>query len=165
MDSNTSMSVDLRWAPVELSWSSDMVRFHDAAAGVEYLRGFKADLYMMALLRRRLAESGLAGDVSRLSDEQVIGAMAAHMASGRLWLWRQRPKFVYPGGSQEAPPPSTATAPPPRETGSGSPPPPEPEEPTLGNVDPAAQAATLRNAALLGAPFCEECARRAGGGA
>jgi hypothetical protein len=164
MDSNTSMSLDLRWAPAELSWSSDMVRFCDAAAGVEYLRPCKGDSYQMALFRLRLAESGLLGDVSRLSDEQVIKAVAVQVASGRMWLWREPLKFVYPVEPKE-PAPAAASEPPPPERAERSTPAPEPEEPTLGNVDAAAQAATLKNAALLGAPFCEECSRRAAGGA
>jgi hypothetical protein len=155
------MSVDLRWAPSELSWSSDMVRFFDAAAGLEYLRPFKADLHAMARLRLRLVESGHGGDVSQLADDQVLEVTAAHIASGRMWLWRQPPKFAYLTGQEEAPPPAPSE-PPPREKGRESPAGPEPEQPTFGPVDPADQAQTLRNAALLGAPFCEECARRAG---
>lgn len=106
-----------------------------------------------AALRRRAQEAGLGDDFSRLDDAAVaeFAGWAAPSEGGK------------PGPTLSAlsPKRTIAAAPPPP----GAPPRPRAAEAAAAapasllsvNLDAAAMAQTLREAAQSGAPFCEEC--------
>lgn len=106
-------------------------------------------------LRRRAQEAGLGVDLSQL-DDQAAAAFAAWAA---------------PAGG-DAPGPTLSRLSPKRTIAAAAPPPAAPSRPRTAeaaapsstpllsvNLDAAAMAQTLREAAQSGAPFCEECER------
>ena len=94
-----------------------------------------------------------------ISDDQVVDQMAALIFQGALrvrtgrFVWNSCLPEAKP---EEAPPPPKILAPPP------PPKPAEAETPSTFdyNADLALIAATMREAAQLGVPFCEECQRQ-----
>jgi hypothetical protein len=87
--------------------------------------------------------------------ETAASRLAGVHQGGTFVLVRQRPQEA-PGKVVESP--KTAARPAPRPQPAPPPPPPAPvEEPVWAD----AQAATLKEAAVSGVPFCEECARAA----
>ena len=117
---------------------------------------------------RRLAGLQTGADLQLLSDAQVLDQLAAQVQRGQLQLCRPpaaargtvspESRGVDMGAAIEPPPsgPSAPAPPPPA-------PPPAPAPEPAVEIDAAAQAAVLREAARDGVPFCEECekARRA----
>ncbi len=94
-----------------------------------------------------------------LSDQELLLEAASLLQRGRL-LVLSCEKFIPQGAAPSAPPkPVSAVAfpRPPRSSSSSAPAPVQRiEEPTFTNVDAAAQAAVLLEAARSGAPFCLE---------
>jgi hypothetical protein len=113
----------------------------------------------LAMLRRRAHEAGLGVDWSRADEHAVVDfvAWAAPLdAPSGPTLQNLAPK---PTAAAAAPAPAASAARP-RQAAAASPPP--ATQSTLGpDVDAAATAQNLRDAANDGVPFCEECARAA----
>ena len=129
----------------------------------------------MASLRRSAVELAGGAALDRLDDHAVLAVLSDAVAAGRLQLCRAQ-AGADPGadasaeGAQEGPvdigvalkqteaaraptsAPRMAAAPRPP-----PPPPPAPPAPAPPEIDAAAQAATLREAARSGVPFCAEC--------
>ena len=113
----------------------------------------------IAALRRRAHEAGLGVDWSQADDQAVSDfvAWAAPLAAefGPM-LQNLAPKATAAGA---APAPAAGSSRP-RQAAAASPP--AAPQATLGpDVDAAATAQNLRDAANDGVPFCEECARAA----
>ena len=133
----------------------------------------------MATLRRSAVELAGGAALDRLDDHAVLAVLSDAVAAGRLLLCRAQAGAdpgADPGadasaeGAQEGPvdtgvalkqteaaraptsAPRMAAAPRPP-----PPPPPAPPAPAPPEIDAAAQAATLREAARSGVPFCAEC--------
>ena len=130
---------------------------------------------MAALRRLSLAHAGGAA-LNLLDDHEVLSVLCRAIVGGRLWLrgmgatseaelpdaatgkdsgWGVA--VAPPAGgapSPPAPPPPSSRAPAPMAPAPAAPPPPP-------DLDNAAQAAALREAARTGVPFCEECAKAA----
>jgi hypothetical protein len=125
-----------------------------------WLLGFRGDAFRMREFRRLLASANYRS-LDRCDDDEVLKLLGSEIGSGRFLLVRSKPLLlaVAGGESEAAPAPGAAvTRPAPR------PPSPAPvfDEPTLPETaDPIAIAAVMREAATLGLPFCEECARQA----
>lgn len=106
-----------------------------------------------AIEQLRLKTDALAdgGDLSRLDDHTLLDTLAVAIAEHRLREPGLRPRLL-PIAPAEAPPPAPASG------GRGRAPsvaaPAVPDEPEL---DAAAMAAVLVQAAQDGVPFCEEC--------
>jgi len=93
-------------------------------------------------------------------DDEVLDQVAQMLATGELHATRKA-LVLGTGGTkpsaQKGPPQVEAAPPPPPRREAAAPPPPPPEEPVfLPNVDPAAMAQALTQAAQSGVPFCEE---------
>lgn len=110
----------------------------------------------IAALRRRAQEAGLGGDWSRVDDQSVVdfvgwAAPSAGEGTGPT-LSRLAPKAT--PAAAAAPPPAGPARPRAAEAAAPA------STPLLSvNLDAAAMAQTLREAAQSGAPFCEECER------
>jgi hypothetical protein len=137
-------------------WRDYAYRFPDAARAKQFLAGFKADPVAMAGLRRLLAERDWLHTPARMSDDDVLKAVAALLSRGELVAgveWKPRVAApVQPGAASAAASPAPS-----REPAAD-----EPEPNTFeASHDGAAQAAALIAAAETGVPFCEECERAA----
>ena len=118
---------------------------------------FRGDPFRMAELRRLLVSAN--HRLEHRDDDEVLRLVGAEIGEGRFLLVRRKPVLVAGGGAAAAPPPKGAPPPPPPR-----PPAPEPvaDDPTFpAAADPVAIAAAMQEAAILGVPFCEECARKA----
>lgn len=130
----------------------------------------------MASLRRFAVVLAGGAALDRLDDHAVLAVLGEAVATGRLHLCRsQAGAEASAEGSPESPVDfgvaskqteitgAPAPAPPaPRMAAAPRPPPPPPPAPPADaapEIDAAAQAATLREAARSGVPFCEECER------
>ena len=126
-----------------------------------FVRRFFFESSNRSQLRSILAEVQGALRVDRLTDDQVMDALAEAFASGRIWAVRvhlsgsytpvvvkeyMTPLEVSRAEPPPPPPPSPArTAPPPTRT----------TAPAFSPAAGVAQAAALQQAAATGAPFCE----------
>jgi hypothetical protein len=138
---------------IRFLWRDSAFRFGDAEHALQFLGQFKSDAVAMGDLRRLLGERDWLADPGRLTDDQVLAAIARLLGSGELVAaleWKPRisaPQL--PDSEPEAPAPS-------REPSQQQ----EQETDTFGaGHDGAQQAAALRAAAEAGVPFCEECER------
>ena len=129
----------------------------DLPGAIRFLDRFRSDPHAMSAFRRQLS-SGTAVGGPALTDDLVIARYARLLVSGEVVVayparerWIGHLSVVRPPEAASAPAPAPATA---RE---------EVEDPPTFEEehDGVAQAATLIAAARDGAPFCEECARRA----
>jgi hypothetical protein len=136
-----------------LFWRRQAQRYLDPAAARLVLGQFKDDPIAMRDLRALLEEPVLGIRNARMTDDQVLDAVARLIAGGEVLLAREWP--VHGGGANppqasDQPDDSTPATPAPS-TKSQS-----PENPSLpSNTDAATQAAALAAAAASGAPFCE----------
>jgi len=92
---------------------------------------------------------------SQIGDDELLQRIATGLRLRQLWgvLIQEHEKSGSLPAEPEAAAPSAPAKPQPQSS--------EPEPTTFGSGhDAAAQAATLEQAAALGIPFCEECARR-----
>jgi hypothetical protein len=146
-----------------LAGQEEHLRFPDREWTLRWLRRFRGDPFRAAELRRSLAAAGYAS-IHRCDDDAVLRVLASAIVAGRFQLVRKEFTHLSTGGGvgEESPatPQEEAAAAPPR------PRPPQPEEileePTFPpDVDTLAIAASQKEAARLGVPFCEECARKA----
>jgi hypothetical protein len=158
---NFSGDWEIRWWHDALSEGTDIRQFANREWAQRWLLGFRGDLFRMAEFRRLLASANYR-QLDRCNDNEVLNLLGNEIGSGRLLLVRRKLAYHSGGGGakdQPAPPPLDAPAPPAART-----PGPEPvaDEPTFpAPADPVAIAAVLQEAASLGLPFCEECARKA----
>ncbi len=139
-------------------WRYRVHPFGDAAQALQFLGRFKTDSAAMARLRGLIAGRHHTGDLSRVSDDQVLAQVAALLGAGELLAAYQGHEAIQlpEAAAEEAPPP--AATPPPQQTRERQ----EPDPPTFSTQhDGAGQAQTLAMAAASGVPFCEECARAA----
>ena len=136
---------------------------------------------MAALRRLSLAHAGGA-ELNLLDDHDVLSVLCRAVVGGRLWLRgmaatsaaetpdaaTSKPEgfgvaAAPPAGGAPSPP-APAPTPSSRAPAPMAPPPPPAAPPPPDappDLDNAAQAATLREAARTGVPFCEECAKAA----
>jgi hypothetical protein len=131
----------------------------DRNQALDLLRRSKSDIWAQASLRTVVAKRSAPTTLTRLNDDQILEAVADLIASGELVLVRtgdhaagRKGDTVLAGGAKSAAPPP----PPPRPASqSSSPPPPVDPKVFPANVNAAAQAAAMQQAAQQGAPFCE----------
>ncbi len=120
----------------------------------------------MAEFRRLLDQPGYSTSHPR-DDEIVLEQVAWAIHLGRLRMeWGDVREQQPSGGAYQEPdqqqPASSSTPPAPRPSHSATPSGPVLEEPTFpANLDALAIAQSQKEAARLGLPFCEECARMA----
>lgn len=140
-------------------WRYRVHPFGDAAQALQFLARFKTDPAAMARLRGLIAQRSHAGDLSRVSDDQILAQVAGLLGSGELVAGYQRHEAIeLPGEPGPEAAPTPASTPPPPQTRERQ----EPDPPTFAaQHDGAAQAQGLAAAAASGVPFCEECARAA----
>jgi hypothetical protein len=138
---------------IRFLWRDSAFLFGDAERALQFLGQFKSDAAAMADLRRLLGERDWLASPGRLSDDEVLAAVARLLGSGELVAaveWKPRisaPQL--PDSAPEAPAPSRESSPQQ-----------EQESDTFGpGHDGAQQAAALVAASQSGAPFCEECER------
>jgi hypothetical protein len=140
--------------PVDLD---DAIEFSDRRSALLFLLPFKSDAQFMWGLRYLLAEWNQGYALSLLGDQEVLEEIAWLLASRELWVKRKYDAVGAASATQAAatqPQPVPLPPPPPK---SSAPPEPEPEEAVfLPNIDAAAMAAVLQEAAQSGKPFCEE---------
>lgn len=133
---------------------------NDRTRARTWLRSFKVDPQKMSGLRALLNRE-LRRDISRMSDDDVVDAVAALLSDNRLHVHAPVMKAVVTVAAQpkESAPAFQRSSPPPRT--------PSPRLPTIdpptfeSSDDLVLQAATLVAAAAEGAPFCAICAARA----
>jgi hypothetical protein len=114
----------------------------------EFLRHFKPNYAVMSYLRGLLYRFE---PVSRYTNDEVIDQIVARLVGRELLLRRRRwVKEGSGGGGAPSPESDLPTVRPPKED--------EPEQDTFPDLDGLAQALALMAAALLGIPFCDECA-------
>lgn len=136
-----------------LFWRRQVQSYSDQAAARMTLGQFKDDPIGMRDLRAILDDPMTGIQNARLTDDQVLDAVARLVASGELIAVREWPVH---GGAATQPQSSNQS-----EQQEASPAPashsqPPPENPTLpSNTDGSTQAAALAAAASSGAPFCE----------
>ncbi|HTS61326.1 MAG TPA: hypothetical protein VMH28_04845 [Candidatus Acidoferrales bacterium] len=121
-----------------------------------WLRDFRPDRQRMADLRKLLTGSGYL-PVHTLRDGALLNALASEIVWGRLQLVREvhKPIPLTPASEGEPDWAPTPARPAPRQQEIV-------EEQTFPlSADLAAIADAQKEAARLGVPFCEECARRA----
>jgi hypothetical protein len=136
----------------------------DRATAVQKLQRLKSDPLAMSAIRRMLHQEHGSQRLSKLSDDALIEKAADLLVSRRIH-YRIEPRARTAGASSSVAPKSASPAFPLAERASPAPAPTTrsvpvaADPPTLPpNIDPAAQAATLKKAAEQGAPFCEMCA-------
>ncbi len=121
------------------------------------------DHYAMRMLRAQLADALRDAQVPQLSDVAVVNRIVSLVAQGRMQLRGPFAPLRAGGGVSAVVEPAPGPAAAPRST-------PRPSTPATAvaaepsfapNVDAAALAATLTDAAKDGTPFVEECARAA----
>lgn len=148
----------------ELHWWHDhrTLRFADLDSALAFLRRFMTGGEDAAALRELLAESSAEHPVWRMSDDQVLRALADDLQAGRLVLF-EHVRRRRGGGADIQEEPAAAATPErtPRSSAPASPPPAATEPPTLPGVAPAAQAGTARTASEHGTAVCEICEQQA----
>jgi hypothetical protein len=122
--------------------------FRDRFAALNFLRSFLRDSQSMINLRIIFCGGPCSIDSTRLNDHQMLEQLALRLVAGQIRIAMLPAGFAEWGYVEPAPeiepreePPLTA----------------EPVEPVEEPVMPAAiaQAATLKQAAISGTPFCE----------
>lgn len=127
-------------------------------AALRALRERKFDLAAMDDLRHVALRYDDERLLVRATDDEVCTRVAVLIASGRLRLCGERPDVYQDEGV-----PLVKAPPPPKPARRWvEPPPPAPPAPSedatfTPNLDAAALAKVLRDAAQAGVPFCEEC--------
>ena len=144
-----------QFSSFQFFWRYRVHPFGDTAQALQFLGRLKTDPGAMARLRGLVAQRSHAGDLSRVSDDQILAQVAGLLSSGELLAgYQQHQAIELPGESSAEEPPAPA-APPPRPARAERQ---EPDPPTFGGQhDGAAQALALAGAAALGFAFCEEC--------
>ena len=150
----------VRWGgyPVfHFLWRHYSREFRDRDLALQFLGRFRNDAAAMAELRRLVAEKSWETDVSRLTDDQVLGQIAALITSGVLLVGYEWERAWGRAAPEEEEAPAQAAAGPARRERAA-----EEEGSTFaGGHDGSGQAQVLRSAAESGTPFCEECQRAA----
>lgn len=138
---------------------------NSALSTMNVLRRCVGDHYAMRLLRAQLADAVRDAQVPQLSDVAVVNRIVSLVAQGRLQLRGPFAPLREGGGvttvaeAAPSPAPAPAARPTPQSSSRATA---MAAEPSFSpNVDVAALAATLTDAAKDGTPFCEECARAA----
>jgi hypothetical protein len=137
-----------------------VIRDGDSARHV--LRQCVGNQYAMRMLRTLLSEVLPSAPLNLLDDVGAVEVAAGLVGASRLRLVgpvpRLRAAAEYSSGRAVAPAPAPAATPPASRPASRTPV--ESAEPSfIPNLDVAALASMLRDAARDGTPFCEECAR------
>ncbi|HEY1339990.1 MAG TPA: hypothetical protein VGF59_20900 [Bryobacteraceae bacterium] len=121
----------------------------------------RGDVFAMNQMRRELVAAGHT-HAQGMEDDEIVRLIGREFEAGRLVFARRKRRPQTFGGASDSRPAAaqdSAPAPPP------SPPPPReqaPEPPTFSpDADLLAIAAAQQEAARLGVPFCEECAKAA----
>ena len=143
---------------------ADATIVEDAVSAKNVLQRCVGDHHGMRVLRRQLTEVLRDAHVPQLSDVAVVDCIVSLVSQRRLRLVGPFPPLRALEGvptrdtpANSAPPAPAARSAPPAARGAAV-----PGEPSFApNVDAAALAATLTDAAKDGTPFCEECARAA----
>lgn len=133
------------------------LHFSSRSSALAFLQHFRVNQAAMDSLRRLVRERGHGVGLQISNDYQILDQVAQMLATEELHAVRKPPVFGTgtTASEKEAAPPQPAPEPPRREA--EAPPPPPPDEPVfIPNVDPAAMAQVLTQAAQGGAPFCEE---------
>ena len=149
-----SMTVALHAAPDSRGGAA----FREAQSATRFLRAFQGDPVAMIRLRHIAAQfSGMSFE--RMGDVELMRYLSRALTTGRIQLGgvvERRATFV--DADEELPPAPPA----PSRAAASSTPARTPSEPSMfdANFDAGAQAAALRQAAVSGVPFCEECERR-----
>ena len=121
-------------------------------------RRFKADPYNMDALREALTKDEPCPCAKKWNDQEILAQVAWQLTEGTLRVAEKRYDVLPRGAARGRPTQPTARAEAPPAPVTETPPPePAPEPTDEENVDAAAQAATLKQAAQDGTPFCEEC--------
>jgi hypothetical protein len=138
-------------------WRSESEEFSDHRSALAFHLRFKSDGQFMSGLRQLLAGRNPGYALSRVSDQQVLEEIAGLLASGQLQLkyeYRAVQEGTAPTEPEPAAQPGPEPPPPPKHY---APPEPEPEESVFPpDMDAAAMAGVLQQAAQSGKPFCEE---------
>ncbi|MEK7404889.1 MAG: hypothetical protein AAB225_07250 [Acidobacteriota bacterium] len=156
----------VRWGGYPLFhflWRHSAREFRDRDLALQFLGRFRNDAAAMAELRRLVAQRFWETDVSRLTDDQVLGQIAALITSGVLLVGYEWERAWGRAAPEEEEAPAQAAAGPARRERASA----EEGSSFGGGHDGLGQARVLRSAAESGTPFCEECQRaaqaRAGG--
>jgi hypothetical protein len=125
-----------------------------------FLQRFKSHPMALDSLRGLIRERREGLCLPKSFDDEVLEQVAQMLATGELHVIRN-PIILGTGAAKPSaqkgrPQAQAAPSPPPRRPAEGPPPPPPEESVFLPNVDPVAMAQALSQAALSGAPFCEE---------
>jgi hypothetical protein len=131
-------------------------------SALHFLRRFCSDPLARANMRTLFAEQLPGRSLVRSSDDDVIRDLAGELVAGRVRVWYSAVEQTSTGtGPTAAPPPPPPTAGAPLRPAAPATPLPQPEETDFSpDLDIAAIAAVLKEAALDGVPFCEECLKR-----
>jgi hypothetical protein len=135
----------------------------DAAVARLWLMAFAHDEAWLAEMRGLLLKEGCAGALSGVDRDGLLDRLAAAIAGGALDIWdaRETPS-LFRLVRQSAPAPGAAPAASPSPARPAAAAPPSASDTTFdSDLDGAAMASTLRQAANDGVPFCEVCAREA----
>lgn len=157
----------LRWH--ECNPSDTFIEFGDALFVLNFLRRFANSSLSMMILRDVLAESlPHAASISRLTDHEILQQLAWQITRGyiRLVPREGEERHIMLAAPSEIVEEQVAEAPPPRAEPAPAAVPVEAAEPAeelqpvaaefvMVAVAPAAQAATLKQAAVSGTPFCD----------
>jgi hypothetical protein len=145
---------------------------YDRTFALQLLRPLKGDSFAISALRMLLLQELGYNDLYRVSDDTLIELASDLLVSRRLHYHAQPPSLGSGGSGSPRGSSSAAQQPasPAFSRPQGKPPSPATtsraafpvqDPPTFPpDTNAAAQAATLRTAAELGAPFCEVCAAR-----
>jgi hypothetical protein len=131
----------------------NFMEFYGRSSARSFLQGLMGDHSNMMTMRQILRESALQQNLSRLNDQEIIGQLAVQVATGQVRIVEEH--YDAPSWTYE---PFVEAAPGPGPTSASRAKPAEPVQPVEKKVDPAlvAQAATMKEAAQSGAPFCEQ---------
>ena len=132
-------------------------------SALHFLRRLCSDPLARANIRTVFADQLPGRSLVRSSDDDVIRDLAWELVAGRVRVWysaaEQASTGTGPTAAPAQPPPPAARAP--RQPAAPSAALPQPEETDFSpDLDIAAIAAVLKDAALDGVPFCEECLKR-----
>jgi hypothetical protein len=151
------VKIRLRNTTWEFCWGDEWFEFPNQRSALQFLLPLKGNSEFMSQLRFLLAERNPGFDLSRLSDQGVLEEIALRLGNRQLRL-RYAPDLMQEGGATTEEKPAVQAEPlppPPRQP--AAPPEPTPDEPVfVPNIDAAAIAAAMREAAQSGVPFCEE---------
>jgi len=149
-----------------IPWQQIAVPALDAGDWVAARRWAEAavhDELQCGRLRALMHELAPGVELLRASDHQLADLLASALVSGRIrWDTRgaRRPLLALappPGAPAAAPPPPASAS----RSAPAAAPPPAPDSTFDDELDAAAMAAVLQQAAQDGVPFCEECAKAA----